>query len=59
MKEPDSSRSKAKASSEYENFEALAKALISVPKDEIDKEAKEYERQKQKLKRKRPQSERP
>lgn len=52
MKEPDSSRSKAKVSSEFENFEALAKALISVPKDEIDKKAKEYERQKQRRKRK-------
>ena len=54
MKEPDLSRSKAKASSEFERFEALAKALISVPKDEIDEKAKEYERQKQKRKRKKP-----
>lgn len=52
MKEPDSSRSKAKASSEFQNFEALAKALVSVPKDEIDEKAKEYERQKQRRRRK-------
>lgn len=39
-------------SEEFERFEAFAKALISVPKAEIDKRAAEYERQKQARKRK-------
>lgn len=52
MKEPDSLRPSSRASSEFENFETLAKRLISVPKEEIDKKAKGYERQKQKRKRK-------
>jgi len=33
-------------SEEYANFERLAKALISVPKSEIDKRQAEYEKQK-------------
>jgi hypothetical protein len=52
MKDPDSSRRPSKPSSEFERFEAFAKELISVPKAEIDKRAKEYERQKQRRKRK-------
>lgn len=31
-------------SDEYQNFERLAKALLSVPKSELDKRQKEYER---------------
>jgi hypothetical protein len=34
-----------KPSEEYQRFEKLAKALISVPKSEIDKRQAEYERQ--------------
>lgn len=52
MKDPDS-RQSTKRSAEFERFEAFAKELISVPKAEIDKRAKEYERQKQRRKRKR------
>ena len=33
-------------SEEYQNFEKLAKQLISVPKSEIDKREAEYQRQK-------------
>ena len=33
-------------SQEYQNFEKLAKQLISVPKSEIDKREAEYQRQK-------------
>jgi hypothetical protein len=50
MKDPDSSRQSSKRSIEFERFEAFAKELISVPKAEIDKRAKEYERQKQRRK---------
>jgi hypothetical protein len=53
MKEPDS-RSSARASSEFKNFEALAKRLISVPKEEIEKKAKEYEHQKRRKRKKPP-----
>lgn len=56
MKDPDSSRQPLKRSVEFERFEAFAKELISVPKAEIDKRAKEYERQKQKRKRARKKS---
>jgi hypothetical protein len=35
-----------KPSEEYQNFEKLAKQLISVPKSEIDKREAEYQRQK-------------
>lgn len=52
MKDPDSSRNASKRSAEFERFEAFAKVLISVPKAEIDKRAKDYERQKQRRKRK-------
>jgi hypothetical protein len=51
MKAPEPSKPPSK-SEEYERFEAFTKALISVPKAEIDKRAKEYERQKQRRKRK-------
>jgi hypothetical protein len=33
-------------SEEYQNFEKLAKQLISVPKSEIDKREAEYQKQK-------------
>jgi hypothetical protein len=33
-------------SEEYQNFEKLAKQLISVPKSEIDKREAEYKKQK-------------
>lgn len=52
MKNPDSSCDASKRSEEFERFEAFAKQLISVPKAEIDKRAKEYEREKQRRKRK-------
>lgn len=52
MKTPASSRKASKRSEEFERFEAFAKQLISIPKTEIDKRAKEYERQKQRRKRK-------
>ena len=35
-----------KPSEEYQNFEKLAKALIAVPKSEIDKREAEYQKQK-------------
>jgi hypothetical protein len=47
MKPPERSKPPSK-SEEFERFEAFAKELISVPKAEIDKRAKEYERRKQK-----------
>ncbi len=52
MKKPDSSRPKSGRSEEFERFEAFAKELVSVPKAVIDKRAEEYERQKQRRKRK-------
>lgn len=39
-------------SEEYQRFEKLAKALISVPKSEIDKRQAEYEKKKAAKKRK-------
>jgi len=42
-----------KPSEEYQNFEKLAKQLISVPKSEIDKREAEYQRQKKAAKKKR------
>jgi len=42
MKKPNSS----KPSEEYQNFENLAKQLISVPKSEIDKREAEYQKHK-------------
>jgi hypothetical protein len=39
-------------SEEYERFEKLAKALIAVPKSEIEKREAEYERQKRSKRRK-------
>lgn len=39
-------RHSTKPSEEYQNFEKLAKQLISVPKSEIDKRETEYQRQK-------------
>lgn len=54
MKPPEPSKppSKSAKSEEFERFEAFAKELVSVPKAEIDKRAAEYERQKQRKKRK-------
>lgn len=52
MKPPEPSKPPSK-SEEFERFEAFAKELISVPKAVIDKRAEEYERQKQRKKRKR------
>jgi hypothetical protein len=49
MKPPAPSKPPSK-SEEFERFEAFAKELISVPKAEIDKRQKEYERQRQKRK---------
>jgi hypothetical protein len=40
-------------SEEYQNFEKLAKQLISVPKSELDKREAEYQRQKKAAKKKR------
>ncbi len=39
-------------SDEYQRFETLAKALIAVPKSEIDKREAEYQRKKAAKKRK-------
>ncbi len=39
-------------SEEYQRFEKLAKALIAVPKSEIDKRQAEYEKKKASKKRK-------
>ena len=46
-------RSKKPPSEEYQNFEKLAKQLISVPKSEIDKREAEYQRAKKTGKKKR------
>ncbi len=40
----------SKTSEEYQNFEKLAKQLISVPKSEIDKREAEYQRHKKSAK---------
>jgi hypothetical protein len=40
-------------SEEYQNFEKLAKRLISVPKSEIDKREAEYQRHKKSQKKRR------
>jgi hypothetical protein len=40
-------------SEEYQRFEKLAKALIAVPKSEIDKREAEYQKQKKAGKKKR------
>jgi hypothetical protein len=40
-------------SDEYQNFEKLAKQLISVPKSEIDKREAEYQKHKKTTKKKR------
>ena len=40
-------------SEEYENFEKLAKQLISVPKSEIDKREAEYHKNKKTTKKRR------
>ena len=42
----------SKPSEEYQNFEKLAKQLISVPKSELDKREAEYQKQKKAKKRK-------
>jgi hypothetical protein len=42
----------AKDDSDYQRFEKLAKALIAVPKSEIDKRQAEYEKKKVAKKRK-------
>ena len=50
MKKKPSSNAK---SEEYDRFEKLAKALIAVPKSEIDKRQAEYERARKTGKKKR------
>lgn len=40
-------------SEEYQNFEKLAKQLISVPKSEIDKRESEYQKQRKAAKKRR------
>ena len=47
MKPPEPSKPPP-MSEEFERFEALVKDLVSVPKSEIDKRQKEYERQRKK-----------
>jgi hypothetical protein len=42
-----------KPSEEYQNFERLAKQLISVPKSEIDKREAQYQRERKKAAKKR------
>ena len=49
MKKPKQSKP---PSEEYQRFEKLAKALIAVPKSEIDKRQAEYEKRKAAKKRK-------
>ena len=46
-------KKKKEPSEEYQNFEKLAKQLISVPKSEIDKREAEYQRQKKTAKKRR------
>lgn len=46
------SKSHKPPSEEYQNFEKLAKQLISVPKSEIDKRESEYQKQKKSGKKK-------
>jgi multidrug resistance efflux pump len=46
------SKSTKPPSDEYQRFEKLAKALIAVPKSEIDKRQAEYEKRKAAKKRK-------
>ena len=43
---PRKGKGKSNPSEEYQNFEKLAKQLISVPKSEIDKREAEYQKQK-------------
>lgn len=43
-----------KPSEEYENFEKLAKQLISVPKSEIDKREAEYQKHKRRRRKNEP-----
>ena len=50
---PKKARSRSEPSEEYQNFEKLAKQLISVPKSEIDKREAEYQRTKKSTKKKR------
>lgn len=45
-------KSKKAASDEYQRFEKLAKALIAVPKSEIEKREAEYQKKKAAKKRK-------
>jgi hypothetical protein len=45
-------KSKSQPSDEYTRFEKLAKALIAVPKSEINKRQAEYEKKKAAKKRK-------
>jgi hypothetical protein len=52
MKKSDKQNSKS-PSEEYQNFEKLAKQLISVPKSEIDRREAEYQKQKKHAKKKR------
>lgn len=43
----------SKPSEEYQNFEKLAKSIITVPKSEIDRREAEYQRAKKTHKKKR------
>ncbi len=49
MKKPKATKEPSEA---YQNFEKLAKQLISVPKSEIDKREAEYQKKKAAKKRK-------
>ena len=50
---PRKGKDKSAPSEEYQNFEKLAKQLISVPKSEIDKREAEYQKQKKAAKKRR------
>ena len=43
----DDSKSESERSEAYERFESLIKALVAVPKSEIQREAEEYEQAKE------------
>jgi hypothetical protein len=49
MKKP-TERIDSKTSQSFERFERLAKALVAVPKKELDKELAKYERKKERRK---------
>lgn len=46
MTQMKKSKTKSQPSEEYQRFEKLAKALIAVPKSEIEKRQAEYEKRK-------------